>query len=207
MSDHGLGGLPAATDTERGRTTARPGEVSFRSTLLVAAKVAGALTIAAGAIAAVTSLTVASAARRWLAYPFAGIPDRPADAVAIFLHNVRALAAVAGPLLVAQSPYWAANADGGPAHRAIRLSGQALLAAGVSANAIVVGASLGAYGSRMVRAVLPHGPVELAAYAVALALYVEGRDKPLPASHVLAIAALSISLLAFAALLETFVNV
>ena len=36
--------------------------------------------------------------------------------------------------------------------------------------------------TRMVRAVLPHGPVELAAYALALALYLQGRRRPLPAA-------------------------
>ncbi|MBV8219504.1 MAG: hypothetical protein JO325_13640 [Solirubrobacterales bacterium] len=206
MSGHSFAAL-VPTSAPRDRTAARPGEVSLRSTLHVAAAVAGALTIAAAAIALVTSVTFASAARRWLAYPFAGIAARPGEAVTIFLHNLRALAAVAGLLLVAQSPYWAGTTGGGSVHRAIRLSGQALLAAGVSANLIVVGASLGAYGSRMVRAVLPHGPVELAAYALVLALYLQGRNKPLPLRHALMVFALSISLLALAAPLETFVSV
>jgi hypothetical protein len=206
MSGHSFMALAVAY-AERERAMARPGEVSLRSTLLVAAAVAGALTIAAGAIAAVTHLTAASVARRWLAYPFAGIPARPGEAVAIFLHNVRALAAVGGLLLIAQSPHWAENVDAGPLHRAIRRGGEALLAAGVSSNVIVVGASLGAYGAGMVRAILPHGPVELAAYALALALYLQGRDKPLPMNHLLTIAVTSIFLLALAALLETFVNV
>src|SRR5947209_7232998 len=187
MSGHSFTAL-AADYAEREPAGARPGEVALRSTLMVAATVAGALIIAAGAIAAVTHLTVASAARRWLAYPFTGIPARPGEAVAIFLHNVRALAAVGGLLLIAQSPHWAENADAGPLHRATRRGGEALLAAGVSANILVVGASLGAYGSRMIRAVLPHGPVELGAYALALALYIQGRDKPRPASPALAIA-------------------
>jgi hypothetical protein len=206
MSGHSFIALAAAY-AERETATARPGEVSLRSTLLVAATVAGALIVAGCVIAAVTSLAFASEARRWLAYPFTGIPSRTGEAIAIFLHNVRALAAVAGLLLVAQSPRLAGNADGGPVHRAIRRGGEALLAAGVSANVIVVGASLGAYGSGMIRAVLPHGPVELAAYALVLALYIQDRNTPLPMSHLLAIAAMSISLLALAAVLETFVNV
>jgi hypothetical protein len=81
-----------------------------------------------------------------------------------------------------------------------------VLAGGVAANVIVVGASFGAYGPRMARAALPHGPVELAAYSLALALYIQGRDQPLPARHVLAVGALSTSALAAAALLETYVN-
>ena len=82
-----------------------------------------------------------------------------------------------------------------------------MLAGGVAANVIVIGASFGAYGTRMVRAALPHGPVELAAYSLALALYIQGRRRQLPVRHILAVAALSTSALAAAALLETFVNV
>ena len=52
----------------------------------------------------------------------------------------------------------------------------------IAANVLVVGAALGAYGERMVRAMLPHGPVELAAYALALALYLQGRSRALPAA-------------------------
>ncbi|HTX12174.1 MAG TPA: hypothetical protein VME22_26395 [Solirubrobacteraceae bacterium] len=207
MSGHSLTAPVTATSTDPDTVTAAPGEVTIRGTVEVAACVAGALTIAACAIAAVVNVALAAAARRWLAYPFAGIPARPGEAAAIFLHNVRALTAVGGLLIVAQSPYWAGKMNGGPVHRAIRRAGEALLAAGVSANVIMVGASLGAYGSRMVRAVLPHGPIELAAYALALAVYIQGRHRPLPTSHALAIPAMSMSLLALAALLETFVNV
>ena len=56
----------------------------------------------------------------------------------------------------------------GPSTGSLRGSGEVLLAAGIAANVIVVGASLGAYGTRMVLAALPHGPVELGAYALAL---------------------------------------
>ena len=62
-----------------------------------------------------------------------------------------------------------------------------LLGAAVAANVIVIGASFGAYGTRMLRAALPHGPVELAAYSLALALYLQGRRRPLPARHMLAV--------------------
>ena len=69
------------------------------------------------------------------------------------------------------------------------------------------GVSFGAYGSRMTRAALPHGPIELAAYSLALGLYFQGRHCVLPARHILAVAVLSTALLAAAAALETFVNV
>ena len=59
----------------------------------------------------------------------------------------------------------------------------------------------------MVRAALPHGPVELAAYSLALALYLHGRRRRLPARGVVGVLALSVLTLALAAFLETYVNV
>jgi uncharacterized membrane protein SpoIIM required for sporulation len=59
----------------------------------------------------------------------------------------------------------------------------------------------------MVSSILPHGPFELVAYSLALALYLQGRDRPLPARQILGIAATAILMLAIAAVLETFVNV
>lgn len=185
---------------------ADPEPTSWPATVKLAAGIAGGLTIAVCAVAVVVSLILAATSRRWLAFPFAGLPARPAEAVSIFAHNLRALAAVAGLLLVAQSPYWAGKDGGGRLHRIIRHGGETLLGAGVAANVIVIGASLGAYGTRMVLALLPHGPVELAAYALSLALYLEGRQRRLALAHMLAIAALSVAALALAAVLETFVN-
>lgn len=176
------------------------------ATARLAMRIAAGLTIAVCAVALVVGLAFVSLARRWLAFPFAGIPASPGEGAAIFGHNVRALTAIGGLLLIARSPHWAGRTPGA-IHRTIQCAGEALLAGAAVANVIVVGASLGAYGVRMVRAALPHGPVELAAYSLALALYVEGRRRPLPVRHVLAVAALSTSALAAAALLEAFVSV
>jgi hypothetical protein len=111
-----------------------------------------------------------------------------------------------GLLLVAQSALWQAGVPG-RVSRNLRLSGEILLGAAVVANLIVVGASLGAYGTRMLRATLPHGPFELAAYSLALALYLQGRRRSLSLRLVLPVTALSITALALAAVLETYVNV
>ena len=89
----------------------------------------------------------------------------------------------------------------------IRAGGELILAGVIAANVLVVGAALGAYGARMVRASLPHGPVELAAYTLALALYVQGRRRALPTAHLAKTIAASVALLALAAALETFVTV
>ena len=180
---------------------------TIAETAQLAAGTAGVITIAVVLIALVVRAGFAAGARRWLAFPFTGIPASPAEAAGIFIHNLRALAAVWGMLLIARSGFSVAReGQPGVVHQTLRRLGEALLGAAVAANVIVVGASLGAYGTRMVGAALPHGPVELAAYSLALALYLQGRNRLLPIRHVLAMAALSISVLALAALLETFVN-
>ena len=198
--------LGAPGPSQARRTTATVADLSVRGTVKVALRIAGGVTVSVIVIAIIVRVGYAAEARRWLAYPFAGVPARLGESATIFLHNLRALAAVAGLLLIPQSPYWDGKTEPGTAQRAVQGVGEALLAAGVAANVIVVGVSVGAYGERMISAILPHGPVELAAYALALALYLQGRGGPLPARHVLAITALSISVLALAAALETFVN-
>lgn len=201
-------GTPAGLALARPADGASPfEEPTIAETATLAARTAGVITIAVVLIALVVGAEFAADARRWLAFPFAGIPARPGEAAGIFIHNLRALAAIWGMLLIAQSRYSAArNGQPGVVHGTLRRLSEALLGAAIAANVIVVGASLGAYGTRMVRAALPHGPVELAAYSLALALYLQGRNRRLPIRHVLAVAALSVSALALAAVLEAFVN-
>jgi hypothetical protein len=180
---------------------------SLSQTVRLAGAIAAMLTLACGGIALLVQASFATPARRWLAFPFTGIPERPGVAAEIFLHNLRALAAVGGLLLVAQSAQWTGRGDEPTrASATARVLCEGLLGAVVAANLIIVGASFGAYGARMLRAALPHGPVELAAYSLALALYVKGRTQALPTRHVLAVMTLSVATLAVAAVLETSVN-
>jgi hypothetical protein len=180
---------------------------SLADTVRLAALMAAALTVAVGVIGVVVWVAFAGAARRWLAFPFGGVPARPSEAVSIFAHNLHALMAVGGLLLVAQSPYWTGRtAAAGGFHRWVQRLGVAALCAAVAANLLVIGAGVGAYGPRMIRSLAPDGPVELAGYALALALYRQGRHQRLPCRHVLAVAALSVAALALAAVLETYIN-
>lgn len=179
---------------------------SLAATVRLAAAVAPLSLIACCVIALTVHVALAATARKWLAFQFTGIPARPGEALMIFLHNLRALAAVWGLLLIAQSALWKPGLPG-RASRILRISGEGLLGAAVAANLIVVGASLGAYGIRMLGAMLPHGPVELAAYSLALALYLQGRRRPLPPRLMLGVAGLSVATLALAALLETYIDV
>ncbi len=91
--------------------------------------------------------------------------------------------------------------------RTVQTGGELILAGLIAANVLVVGTAVGAYGARMLRAMLPQGPVELAAYTLALAVYLRGRRQRLPARQLAGPTATSVVLLAAAAVLETFVNV
>jgi len=66
----------------------------FRSSLVRLKDVGGVIVLA-------VHVWFAAAARRWLAFPFTGIPAQPSEAAGIFIHNLRALAAVGGLLLIA----------------------------------------------------------------------------------------------------------
>jgi hypothetical protein len=190
------------------RKPARPTNLGFtpgRGIVASAALIASTLIAAVALIAAVTRVAFAGQARGWLGYRFPGVPARPDIAVLIFEHNLIALLGVLGVLLIAQI---AARAfDGpGPIQRAVHVCAELSLTAGIAANTLVVGVAIGAYGTRMVAAVLPHGPVELAAYTLAIALYLHGRRRALPARRIVPTIATSLALLAVAAVLETFVT-
>jgi hypothetical protein len=86
-------------------------------------------------------------------------------------------------------------------------AGEAVVTGIVVANVLVVGAALGAYEARMVRAMLPHGPVELAAFATAIALYLQGRQHALPVRQLLLTGAVSVLILGVGAVLEVLVVV
>ena len=142
-------------------------------------------------------------ARDWLGFTFPGVAARPAVAVGSFAHNLRSLSGVFVLLIFARL------APRGPHQRSARLAvglGELILAGAITTNIVVVGAALGAYRERMQLALLPHGPVELAAYSLALALYLQDRRRDLPAPYVATAVMACVALLALAAALETFVN-
>ena len=170
----------------------------------VAGIVAAALTAAALLTAVVVHLTFAGEARRWLGYRFPGVPAHLSTALWILGHNARALAGVLGLLMIAQL---AARSTGAArAQLMLRSAGEVALAGTIAANLLVIGAAIGGYGTPMLDAMLPHGPVELAAYSLAIALYLTGRRRALPAAYIAAVACASVALLALAAALETWVS-
>jgi hypothetical protein len=170
-----------------------------------AAVIAMAATVAALAVAIVIRVGWAPAARRTLGFAFAGVPARVGTAASILAANGRLLLAVLAAVLVAQSPWLPGlGARPGPVTIVLRTAIDVVLVLAVAANVGLVGAALGAYGMRMLVAMLPHGPLELAAFATALALYRDARRGPLPLRRVLTVAGGCLAALSVAALMETF---
>ena len=162
--------------------------------------------VAAIAVAAVTvRLTLAAPARDLLGYPFADQHPSIAGAAAILATNARKLAAIYGLALVAQAPILAGEAGRPRVARAVlRLACDAGAVGQLAPSGVLVAVALGAYGSRMAAAILPHGPLELAAFALALCVYRDARRRPVRAGRALGRAATGLALLAVAALLETY---
>jgi Stage II sporulation protein M len=178
-------------------------DASRLRTGVLAVAVATGVTGSVLLVALVTRVALASPARGWLHYTFPGVPARLNSALWIFTNNGRELMGALGVLLIAQI---AARRSDGPtrAQQLVRTGGEVVLAGAIAANVLVVGAAVGVYGERMVRAMVPHGPFEVAAYSLALTLYLQGRRRPLPAARLAGTIAVSVALLALAALLETY---
>ena len=167
--------------------------------------VAAGLTGATLAVAAIVRIAAAADVRRALAFPFAGIPAQLDAAAVIFANNARLLAAAFAAVLVAQSPWLAGrDASRGPVAAALLAAVDASLVLAIAVNTILVGAAIGAYGTRMIAAVLPHGPLELLAYSSALALHLRAHHGPLASRQILTTAGGCLAVLALAALLETY---
>jgi hypothetical protein len=185
--------------------TRAPAETACSLELARLAILIGAVAIAAGvALAAIVAVAAPVQARDWLGFAFPGVAARPAVAVGIFTYNLRSLTGVFVLLILARLAPRAP--DKRTAQLTVRL-GELLLAGAITANVVVAGAALGAYRERMLLALMPHGPVELAAYSLALALYLQNRRRNLPAAYVATAGAACVALLAIAAVLETWVSV
>lgn len=170
-----------------------------------ALRVAAALTAATLVVAVTVRIGWAADARALLDFPFAGMPARAPTAVSIFVNNAAVLGTIFAASAVVQSR-WMTRAEPARASAAVVVLAavDTVLALEVAVNVLLVGAALGAYGTRMAVAVLPHGPVELAAFARGLALYLDARRAPLATRNAIAVAAGCLAALALAAVLETF---
>lgn len=170
-----------------------------------ALRVALVLLALTAAIAIAVHLVAAADMRRLLDFGFGGVPPRLSTAAEIFASNARVLAGVVAACLAVQLGH--AHVHGTPARVLLDLMRavcDAALAITCALHVLVTGAAYGAYGWRTVTATLTHGPVELAAFSVVLALYISSRRAPVPPRTLATTALTALTLLALAALLEAF---
>ena len=180
-------------------TTARDARRALTLTLLA--------TAAAAAAALIVHAAWSAEARALLGYRFPGVTASPGEAWSILANNLRKLTGIYGLALLLQSPWLDADrpADDRPRWHPPLATACDLGVAGLlggTFTAVVLG--LGGYGARMVQALLPHGPAELGAFALAVVLYLAARHGPVHPRRAFTLASASIALLAAAALLETF---
>ena len=151
-------------------------------------------------VALVVRVMAARAVRELLGFPFPAHRLGVDGSWDVLLDNVRLAATplAAAALLTRMDRALPGSRRGRLARRAF----DALLLALVAVNVIVVGASYGAYGWRMVRYTLPHGPVELAGFACVLAVYIDARSGSFARARATRLAASGLALLVIAAALE-----
>ena len=161
------------------------------------AGIATVVTVALIVVAVIVHLIGPAIARRLLGFAFPPDPPGLRAAWGIFTGNLRLAAApLAGARLLQL-----ADRDPG-AFRPGRALLDAIIATILVGNVVVVAAGFGGYGMRMIRYVLPHGPVELAGYCCALPVYTSARTGRARARSAWRLSLATLVLLAFAAVLE-----
>jgi hypothetical protein len=160
--------------------------------------IAASMISVAAAVAAATRPLAAAPIRAWLRFPFGGVKPQLGEVAAILVNNLRLLGALFAATIVAQL----AVRTRGTGLRALAWTCDAVVVLACANHAFLVGATIGGYGSRGIRALLPHGPIELAGYSLALSLYVAARRERLARPRALAIGGLSVVVLVIAAVLE-----
>ncbi|HEV7806757.1 MAG TPA: hypothetical protein VGO80_13110 [Solirubrobacteraceae bacterium] len=128
-------------------------------------------------------------------HPRPTLHGTPGEAVSIFVTNARSLIA---PLLLSAGRWHTG--------RATRHIGDAIVAAVVIANPVMVGLALGRHPTELL-AYLPHLPLEDAALTIAASAWVvrrlPGADRR-PTAHVLRYVALTLAVALLAAVVETY---
>jgi hypothetical protein len=176
------------------RAPAEPGGAGVVWEVVASATV---ISLALMLVAVVVHVAAPAIARRLLAFAFPARPAGLGSAWGILIGNLRLAAApLAGALLVGLADRGGRVREPGRALLDVVLTGV------VALNVVIVGAGFGAYGARMVRYTLPHGPVELAGYCCALTVYLSARAGRLRARSAWALTAAALALLGVAAVLE-----
>jgi hypothetical protein len=153
------------------------------------------LALIAGIGVFVWALGAGDEARELLGFRFDRPARHPCDAIGVAATNLRLVAAA----LVAA---WGVRIC-----PRLRLPLDITLAAVLALNTVAAGVALGAYGSRLLGAVAPHGPVELAGFALAGGAYLAARAGEPGAGRLARAAGGAVVLVAAGAALETYVQI
>jgi hypothetical protein len=158
----------------------------------------------AGAAAAITRVAFAAPARRLLAVHFTHVAHRAGAAAAIWAHN----ATIAVGFAMFLGCAYLIQREERPARieRTILRAADAALVLWGSGTAVLAGVLAGAYGLTQIRAFLPQGPVELAAWTLLIVLYTQVRSRRIAAARAAYELAIVLLLLAAAAVLELWLG-
>ena len=126
-------------------------------------------------IALLIRLTAMSATQCLLGFTFPGLRPSLTTATSVFLNNARLALVLFAFALVMSLGGTRGRSDPDVLARVACALMDAIVAAVVLLNVALVGASVGAYGARMVRTLLPHGPLEVLAYSIAISAYANAR--------------------------------
>jgi hypothetical protein len=169
------------------------------SAIRLIGRVYGATALATALVALLTAVAAAPAARRLLGFSFGAVPASFSEVLVVLLHNLRLLLIPAGASLAIS---WQREHNS----RSVIILCDALVAGAALANVAIVGIGLGAYGMRMARAIMPHGPIELAAFAAGTTLYLLARRAAVTRVSAAAMLSAAVGALAVAAPLEVFLS-
>ncbi len=134
-------------------------------------------------------------ARQLLGFPFDPPARRPGEALEIAATNLRLVAAsLLAALVVRVRPQ-------------LRRLFDITLVVVLALNTATVGVALGAYGTRLLGALVLHGPLELAAFALAGSAYLAARAGELSIGRLPGVAVVAVALVGAGAVVETYVQI
>lgn len=149
------------------------------------------VTMAAVTTAVIAAVGFAPSLRSWLGFSFAGVPATPRAAIDIAVHNATIAAAPLGAAVA--YPRLGTH---------VRTGMSLALVVLLAINAVAIGVALGAYGERALDALLPHAPLEVAAFSIAGGAYMQACQRRLSHRMLAVAACISLSMLACASAVE-----
>jgi hypothetical protein len=191
---------PAASGAARPRVRSRQLSSRARDLNVVAALIGLAAIAAVGLVAVVIHLFFVHYARRSVDLTMAGLPRRDfGEWWQLFSWNLRHLIVP----LAATGLVWLRGAR--PSRPALWFEAAVALFVleEVAVNVLWIGEAVGGYGLAATWWLAPHGPLELAAYATALAIWIQALRRRLTLRLAAQGAGASVAMLAVAAAIET----